>query len=71
MAIKYTKEPTPKFPLLRRYNDNAELVVLFTEEEFGVALSGVGHDRIGKREKWIACSNPIWIPTSINLYSDD
>ena len=72
-----TQEAKQKYPLLRQLSEAvrspplAPLVVLFTSEGRGIALSGVPDDRIGVEEDWAYPANPNWIPTKIVLTSKE
>lgn len=49
-----------------------ELVVLFSSNTRGVALTGVESIRIGREECWHACDDPnSWEPCAITLSSKD
>lgn len=61
----------PKFPYLRRLKENKNLVVLFNGPKWGVALSGVPPERIGRQEVWATYDESCWEPTSIKLISQD
>lgn len=81
MTIKATvtvidTNANPKFPVLRfhsgeAHKDHGSLVVLFTDEVHGIALSGVGPQRIGVREVWTAVTNRCWLPGVLLLKSED
>lgn len=67
----------PLFPVLREYKDPASitkygpLIVLFTNYEEGVALSGVGPERIGKPESWVVYDDTKWQSCIITLTTEN
>lgn len=77
-ATLMRKPNLPKFPALRqlvqpsKYDDEVgPLVVLFTDERQGIALSGVSAGRIGKVEQWKHLDDDCWAPCSITLNNKD
>ena len=66
---------TVTYPVLRQlkdsYGDQGPLVVLFTDEERGVALSGTHPNRLGKPETWLPHWDGRWTRASISLTSKD
>ena len=70
IEIKIKQREATRYPILRSYglhrdNPYGLLVVVFTSEEEGFAISGVPPERIGKTEKWAGHTGPCWNPAYI------
>lgn len=73
-ALESPTAPFP-FPALRQHQDQTDcgdgpLVVLFTKKDRGIALSGVGPERIGREESWSDYDSTWWLKCSITLTSE-
>lgn len=63
------KTEEPSYPRLLQWTPSPRqsLIVLFTSERTGVALSGADEGSIGRESSWVAATDKRWAPCSIVL----